>query len=52
MLALNMRIKSDKSKEIIEILSEFGDKDKIRFPESAAIGIKPVSKEGSQRLDS
>lgn len=41
---------SDKSKEIIEILSKFGDKDKIRFPESAAIGIKPVSKEGSQRL--
>ncbi len=31
-------------------MSKFGDKDKIRFPESAAIGIKPVSKEGSQRL--
>ncbi|MBT6251190.1 MAG: NADP-dependent isocitrate dehydrogenase, partial [Nitrosomonadales bacterium] len=41
---------SDKAKRIIEILGEFGDKDKIRFPTSTAIGIKPVSKEGSQRL--
>ena len=41
---------SDKAKKIIELLDEFGDKNKIRFPNSAAIGIKPVSKEGSQRL--
>ena len=24
--------------------------DKIRFPESSAIGIKPISKQGSERL--
>ena len=41
---------SDKAKKIIGLLDEFGDKNKIRFPNSAAIGIKPVSKEGSQRL--
>jgi len=41
---------SDKAKKIIEMLDEFDDKNKIRFPQSAAIGIKPVSKEGSQRL--
>ena len=41
---------SDKAKKIIELLGAFGDKHKIRFPDSAAIGIKPVSKEGSQRL--
>jgi len=39
-----------KQKKIIGLLDEFGDKNKIRFPNSAAIGIKPVSKEGSQRL--
>lgn len=38
------------SKKIIQIISELGFKNKIRFPESTAIGIKPVSKEGSQRL--
>jgi len=32
------------------MISELGIKNKIRFPESTAIGIKPVSKEGSQRL--
>ncbi len=41
---------SYKAKKIIGLLDKFGDKNKIRFPNSAAIGIKPVSKEGSQRL--
>ncbi len=41
---------SEESKKIIQMISELGIKNKIRFPESTAIGIKPVSKEGSQRL--
>jgi len=42
-----------KSKEVNQLLSkldEFGVKDKVRFPDSCALGIKAVSKEGSQRL--
>jgi len=41
------------SKEVNQLLSkldEFGVKDKVRFPDSCALGIKAVSKEGSQRL--
>ncbi|MAS00030.1 MAG: hypothetical protein CMH24_01490 [Nitrosomonadales bacterium] len=41
---------SNEAKEIINKLSEYDYKDKIRFPNSSAIGIKPVSKEGSIRL--
>ncbi len=41
---------ADETKKIIELLESFGMKSKIRFPNSSAIGIKPVSKEGSQRL--
>ena len=41
---------SNEVKDIINKLSEFNYKDKIRFPNSSAIGIKPVSKEGSIRL--
>ncbi|MCX7121131.1 MAG: NADP-dependent isocitrate dehydrogenase [Gammaproteobacteria bacterium] len=41
---------SDAAKKVIHFLqTEMGVK-KIRFPESSAIGIKPVSKEGTQRL--
>jgi len=41
------------SEEVIKLISkcnELNVKNKIRFPESSALGIKPVSKEGSQRL--
>ncbi|MGP1580759.1 MAG: isocitrate dehydrogenase (NADP(+)) [Wolinella sp.] len=41
---------SDEAKKVISFLqNEMGVK-KIRFPESSAIGIKPVSREGSERL--
>ncbi|MFZ9120057.1 MAG: NADP-dependent isocitrate dehydrogenase [Methylophilaceae bacterium] len=36
--------------KIIGLLKEFNDDGKVRFPHSSAIGIKPVSIEGSQRL--
>ncbi|ECZ0273864.1 NADP-dependent isocitrate dehydrogenase [Listeria monocytogenes] len=40
----------EESKKLIDFLkSEFGV-DKIRFPETSGIGIKPISKEGTERL--
>ena len=36
--------------KIMRLLKEFHDDGKVRFPDSSAIGIKPVSMEGSQRL--
>jgi isocitrate dehydrogenase len=42
-----------KSKEVNQLLSkldQFDVIDKVRFPDSCALGIKVVSKEGSQRL--
>jgi isocitrate dehydrogenase len=41
---------SDEVEKVIKFLSDMGMRKKIRFPESSAIGIKPVSKDGSQRL--
>ena len=37
-------------KKVMDFLQEEMGVRKIRFPESSAIGIKPVSREGSQRL--
>jgi len=41
---------TDEVEKVISFLSDMGMRKKIRFPESSAIGIKPVSVEGSQRL--
>src|SRR5574343_1778544 len=41
---------SDEVKKVIGFLRDMGAAKKIRFPESAAIGIKPVSEEGTKRL--
>lgn len=41
---------SNEANMIMGLLDKFGHKDKIRFPNTSAIGIKPVSVEGSQRL--
>ena len=42
---------SPEAKKLLHFLTEeLGVKKKIRFPESSAFGIKPVSKEGSERL--
>ncbi|MCB9034814.1 MAG: NADP-dependent isocitrate dehydrogenase [Chitinophagales bacterium] len=39
------------AKKIVEfIINDMGVSDKIRFPETSSIGIKPVSLEGSERL--
>ncbi|MEE2730866.1 NADP-dependent isocitrate dehydrogenase [Ketobacter sp.] len=41
---------SDEAKKVIRFLQEEMGVTKIRFPEGCGIGIKPVSKEGTQRL--
>jgi isocitrate dehydrogenase len=41
---------SDEAKKVVSFLSDMGVRKKIRFPESTAIGIKPVSIDGSKRL--
>ncbi len=41
---------SEEVKKVIEFLQKEMGVKKIRFPESSAIGIKPVSVEGSERL--
>ncbi len=41
---------SKEVKKVIEFLSDMGVRKKIRFPEASAIGIKPVSIDGSKRL--
>ncbi len=39
-----------KAKKLFAFLEEIGGADKVRFPETSSFGIKPVSKEGSERL--
>ncbi|MFM7505649.1 MAG: NADP-dependent isocitrate dehydrogenase, partial [Rubrivivax sp.] len=41
---------SDKAKKVIKFLIEEMGVKKIRFPETSGIGIKPVSREGTERL--
>jgi len=41
---------TDEVAKVIGFLSDMGMRKKISFPDTSAIGIKPVSKEGSQRL--
>ena len=41
---------SEKNKQLMTFLKETMGVDSIRFPESTALGVKPISKEGSQRL--
>ena len=47
---IEFEAESDKAKKLIQILQgEFGVQ-KIRFPATSGIGIKPVSREGTERL--
>lgn len=41
---------SDKAKQVIQFLQEKMDVTQIRFPNDCGIGIKPVSREGTERL--
>lgn len=41
---------SNEAKKIAELLKELGVFKKVRFPETASYGIKPISEEGTKRL--
>ena len=41
---------TDEVAKVIQFLSDMGMRKKIRFPDNCAIGIKPVSVDGSKRL--
>lgn len=47
---IEWKANSDEAKKVIKFLREEMGVTKIRFPENCGIGIKPVSKEGTQRL--
>ena len=42
--------KSEAVARVLEVLKELGAYQQVRFPDTVAIGIKPVSEEGSTRL--
>lgn len=42
--------KSEGVARVLEVLKELGAYQQVRFPDTVAIGIKPVSEEGSTRL--
>ncbi|MCK5828286.1 isocitrate dehydrogenase (NADP(+)), partial [Candidatus Bipolaricaulota bacterium] len=48
---IEWKANSPEAKKVIAWLTdEMGVGDKIRFPENCGIGVKPISKEGTQRL--
>ncbi len=47
---IEWRAGSDEAKKVINFLQNEMGVDKIRFPETSSIGVKPISKEGSERL--
>jgi isocitrate dehydrogenase len=47
---IEYQAESDKAKKLIKFLIEEMGVTKIRFPETSGIGIKPVSREGTERL--
>ena len=47
---IEWQAESDAARKVIKFLRDEMGVKKIRFPDSSAIGIKPVSREGSERL--
>src|SRR5581483_11816236 len=47
---IEWQAESDKAKKVIKFLQEEMGVTKIRFPKTSGIGIKPVSREGTERL--
>ena len=47
---IEWQAESDGARKIIKFLQEEMDVTKIRFPKTSSIGIKPVSREGTERL--
>src|SRR5690606_4747884 len=47
---IEFEAESNEAKTLIQFLQDKLGVNKIRFPESSGIGVKPVSREGTQRL--
>jgi isocitrate dehydrogenase len=47
---IEWRAESPEARKVIRFLQEEMGVEKIRFPETSGIGIKPVSREGTERL--
>ncbi|AVP58057.1 NADP-dependent isocitrate dehydrogenase [Pulveribacter suum] len=47
---IEFEAESDKAKKLIKFLQDEFGVTKIRFPDTSGIGIKPVSREGTERL--
>ena len=47
---IEFEAESDKAKKLIKFLQDEMGVNKIRFPNTSGIGIKPVSREGTERL--
>ncbi|HCL86514.1 MAG TPA: NADP-dependent isocitrate dehydrogenase [Comamonadaceae bacterium] len=47
---IEFEAESDKAKKLIKFLQDEFGVTKIRFPETSGIGVKPVSREGTERL--
>jgi isocitrate dehydrogenase len=47
---IEYKARSDESRRVIEFLQQQMGVQNIRFPDTSAIGVKPVSEEGSKRL--
>ena len=47
---IEYKAETDEAKKLIKFLQEEMGATKIRFPETSGIGIKPISKEGTERI--
>ncbi len=47
---IEFHYESPEAKQLYEFLERLGAGSKVRFPETSSFGIKPVSREGSERL--
>ncbi|RYZ54228.1 MAG: NADP-dependent isocitrate dehydrogenase [Sphingobacteriales bacterium] len=47
---IEFKYDSEDAKQLFALLEKLGVSGKVRFPETSSFGIKPVSKEGSERL--
>ena len=50
MLALSSRLGSPESVAMVNVLQEQFGVTQIRFPENVGLGVKPISKQGTERL--
>jgi len=47
---IEFHYESPEAAKLLQFLKELGADKKVRFPETSSLGIKPVSREGSERL--